>query len=78
MAIILISFILLYILREGKDLIKNRSWQEGLLGLALIAVSLVYGIDYIQEGSALPHLGTLFEELQPLSNRFQAFFGLLT
>jgi len=54
MAIILISFILLYILREGKDLIKNRSWQEGLLGLALIAVSLVYGIDYIQKAVLCP------------------------
>jgi hypothetical protein len=78
MSLILVSFILLYVLQEGKELIKNRSWLEGLLGLVLIAVSLVYGIDYILEGSALPHLGTLLEELQPLANRFQAFFRLPT
>lgn len=74
MSLILVSFILMYILREGKDLIRNRSWQEGLVGLALIAVSIVYGIDYILEGNALPHLGTLLEELQPLADRFQDFF----
>ena len=61
MSLILVSFILMYILREGKDLIRNRSWQEGLVGLALIAVSMVYGIDFILEGNALPHLGTLLE-----------------
>jgi hypothetical protein len=44
------------------------------VGLALIAVSMVYGIDFILEGNALPHLGTLLEELQPLADRFQDFF----
>ena len=73
MSLILVSFILMYILREGKDLIRNRSWQEGLVGLALIAVSMVYGIDFILEGNALPHLGTLLEELQLPGGPFPTF-----
>ena len=74
MSFILVSFILLYILQEGKELIKNKSWLEGLLGSAFIVASLVYGIDYILEGDALPHLGTLFETVQPLANYFPGFF----
>ena len=71
MSLILVSFILMYILREGKDLIRNRSWQEGLVGLALIAVSMVYGIDFILEGNDQTPLGTILEVLQPLAERFQ-------
>jgi hypothetical protein len=74
--IILVSFILLYIWQEGRDLLKNGNWQEALLGLTIIAVSMVYGIDYMREGDALPHPGMVLEQLQPLVDIFSAFFKL--
>lgn len=76
MLIILGLFILLYILQEGRDLLKTKNWQEALLGLTIIAVSMVYGIDYIREGNALPHPGMVLEKLQPLVGLFSAFFKL--
>lgn len=76
MYIILLLFILLYIAREGQDLLRHKSWKEALLGTTIIAISLVYGIDYIREGQALPHPGLLFEKLQPVVDAYFAFFKL--
>ena len=76
MLIILGLFILLYISLEGRGLLKNKNWQEALLGLTIIAVSMVYGIDYMREGHALPHPGMVLEQLQPLADLFSTILKL--
>lgn len=76
MLIIMLLFILLYILCEGLDLWRRKAWPEALLGAVIIVISIVYGIDYIRGGQALPHPGHLFEVLQPLVESYNSLFNL--
>jgi len=59
-------------------LLHNKSWKEALLGAFIIAISMVYGIDYMRDGMALPHPGHLFEKLMPLVKAYDSFFKLPT
>ncbi|HOQ09930.1 MAG TPA: hypothetical protein PLG09_07370 [Syntrophomonadaceae bacterium] len=78
MVYILLLFTLLYILLEGRELLQNKSWKEALLAAVIIAVSMVYGLDYLRNGMNLPHPGHLFERLMPLVDAYNAFFKLPT
>lgn len=58
--------------------LQNKSWKEALLAAVIIAVSMVYGLDYLRNGMNLPHPGHLFERLMPLVDAYNAFFKLPT
>lgn len=78
MLLILLLFTLIYVLMEGRDLLQNQSWKEALLGTVIIAISMVYGIDYMRDVMSLPHPGNLFEIMMPLIEAYNSFFQLPT
>jgi len=77
MLFIILLYISLYVLLEGRELLRSKSWREALVGAVIIAICIVYGVDYvIIESRALPHPGLLFEKLMPLVEAYNSFFKL--
>ncbi len=64
----LASFFLLFLLMEGRNILKNPWRAEYGYALLLFLLSFAYTVDLAQGWHLLPNPTTLFAKLQPLAD----------
>ena len=70
----LILFVGLFILLEGKSLLRRKVYIELMVASLLLTLALFYGIDYAQDWQFLPNPNILLTILKPVSESFDKFF----
>jgi hypothetical protein len=71
---LLMVFIILFILQEGKPLLNTKAYKELAVAGIIMLLALAYGIDYIMGSQLLPNPDLLLTLLKPLSQSFEKFF----
>ena len=69
-------FTILFIVMEGRSLIRNRDWKELVITAGLLLIAISYGLDYNMEWNQVPNPATLFNRLKPVADAFEAYFLL--
>ncbi len=69
-------FITLYVLFEGRHLLKNREWKQLIVSSLILAASILYSVDYALDLRALPNPNRLIYLLQPVSERLEEYLNV--
>jgi len=70
----LILFVGLFILLEGKSLVRRKAYKELIVASLLLTLALSYGLDYALDWQLLPNPNILITILKPVSESFDKFF----
>lgn len=74
MLYVIAMFTIVFIMMEGRSLIRNEEWKELVISAGLLLIAISYGLDYTMEWNQLPNPTILFNKLKPLSDTFDAYF----
>ncbi|PKM77512.1 MAG: hypothetical protein CVU90_06600 [Firmicutes bacterium HGW-Firmicutes-15] len=69
-------FTIVFIMMEGRSLIRNREWKELVITAGLLLIAISYGLDYTMEWNQIPNPTILFNKLKPVADAFDAYFLL--
>lgn len=69
-------FLIVFLIAEVKPLAKQGQYKELAIALLLLLIALSYGTDYAMNWHLLPNPNKLITALRPVSQAFDAMFGL--
>jgi hypothetical protein len=76
MLYVITVFTMLFIIIEGRSLIKNQHWKELCITAGLLLIAIGYGLDYSMGWNYAPNPTILIDKLKPLADAFDAYFLL--
>lgn len=70
----MLIFIILIVLVEGYQAVKNKTWKELALIIGITLVAVLYGCNYYYCWEFMPNPNYLLHKLQPAAKSLEIFF----